>query len=385
MAKKNTNLHNAKKAKNDEFYTQLSDIEKEMAHYKEFFKGKIVYCNCDDARESNFFKFFANNFESLGLKKLISTGFKENGKGVKLVYEGDKNSNFMVDDEEIAVTELEGNGDFRSEECIELLKECDVVVTNPPFSLFREYVAQLMEYGKKFLIIGEQNALTYKEIFPYVKANQLWWGASIHSGDRKFYVPDNYPLNASTCGVDEDGKRFVRVKGIRWWTNIENTTHSTPMDLFKKYSADEYPKYDNYDAINVDKTADIPMDYEGVMGVPITFFDKYCPTQFEIVGLDRYVEDNPRYGHRFHINGKETYARILIRRKENEEIVETSTDKDKRTAYEKQNGICPICGTHHEIEEMEGDHIIPWSKGGKTTIDNLQMLCKKCNREKSNI
>ena len=385
MAKKNTNLHNAKKAKNDEFYTQLSDIEKEMAHYKEFFKGKIVYCNCDDARESNFFKFFANNFESLGLKKLISTGFKENGKGVKLVYEGDKNSNFMVDDAEVAVTELEGNGDFRSEECIELLKECDVVVTNPPFSLFREYVAQLMEYGKKFLIIGEQNALTYKEIFPYVKANQLWWGASIHSGDRKFYVPDNYPLNASTCGVDEDGKRFVRVKGIRWWTNIENTTHSTPMDLFKKYSADEYPKYDNYDAINVDKTADIPMDYEGVMGVPITFFDKYCPTQFEIVGLDRYVEDNPRYGHRFHINGKETYARILIRRKENEEIVETSTDKDKRTAYEKQNGICPICGTHHEIEEMEGDHIIPWSKGGKTTIDNLQMLCKKCNREKSNI
>ena len=315
MAKKNTNLHNAKKAKNDEFYTQLSDIEKEMAHYKEFFKGKIVYCNCDDARDSNFFKFFANNFESLGLKKLITTGYKADGKGVKLVYEGDKNGNFIVDDAEVAVTELEGNGDFRSEECVELLKECDVVVTNPPFSLFREYVAQLMEYGKKFIIIGEQNALTYKEIFPYVKANQLWWGASIHSGDRKFYVPDNYPLNASTCGVDEDGKRFVRVKGIRWWTNIENTTHSTPMDLFKNYSADEYPKYDNYDAINVDKTADIPMDYDGVMGVPITFFDKYCPTQFEILGIAnnvRWIGDFPCLTI---IKGEKVYNRILIRRR----------------------------------------------------------------------
>lgn len=309
----NNNLTLAKKAKNDEFYTQLTDIEKEMRHYKEFFKGKVVYCNCDDARESNFFKYFSLNFEHLGLKKLIATGFKADGKGVVLVYEGDKNGNRIVDDNEIIVSELNGNGDFRSAECVEFLKECDVVVTNPPFSLFREYVAQLMEYGKKFLIIGEQNALTYKEIFPYVKANQLWWGASIHSGDRKFYVPDNYPLNAATCGVDENGKRFIRVKGIRWWTNIENTTHSTPMDLYRKYNETDYPKYDNYDAINVDKTSDIPMDYEGVMGVPITFFDKYCPSQFEIVGLDRYVEDNPKYGHRFTINNKETYARILIK------------------------------------------------------------------------
>lgn len=322
MAQKNTNLHNAKKARNDEFYTQLSDIEKEMAHYKDFFKGKIVYCNCDDARESNFFKFFSNNFESLGLKKLITTGYKAEGKGVKLVYEGDKNGNFMVDDAEVVMTELEGNGDFRSEECIELLKECDVVVTNPPFSLFREYVAQLMKYGKKFIIIGEQNALTYKEIFPYIKNNELWWGASIHSGDRKFYVPDNYPLNAATCGIDEDGKRFVRVKGIRWWTNIENTTHSTPMDLFKKYSADEYPKYDNYDAINVDKTADIPMDYDGVMGVPITFLDKYCPTQFEIVDINPHfytlVEQGlpkPKQLSLASYGKKDPYARILIRRK----------------------------------------------------------------------
>ena len=317
----NKNLTNAKKAKNDEFYTQLTDIEKEMRHYKPFFKDKVVYCNCDDARDSNFFKYFSLNFEHLGLKKLICTGYKENGRGVVLVYEGDKNGNHIVDNEEITVTELKGNGDFRSEECIEFLKEADVVVTNPPFSLFREYVAQLMEYDKKFLIIGEQNALTYKEIFPYIKNNLLWWGASIHSGDRKFYVPDTYPLNASTCGIDEHGKRFVRVKGIRWWTNIENTTHSTPMDLYKKYNVDEYPKYDKYDAIEVSKTCDIPMDYDGVMGVPITFFDKYCPSQFEIVDARDYTNIDRLKNKTTYlikdkdgtINGKPTYARILIR------------------------------------------------------------------------
>lgn len=311
---KNANLHAAKTAKNDEFYTMLTDIEKEMAHYKEFFKGKVVYCNCDDARESNFFKYFSLNFEHLGLKKLICTGYKADGKGVVLTYEGDKNGNRKVDDEEVEVRELNGNGDFRSEECIEYLKEADVVVTNPPFSLFREYVAQLMDYGKKFIIIGEQNALTYKEIFPYIKENKLWWGKSIHSGDRKFYVPNNYPLNASTCGIDEDGKRFVNVKGIRWWTNVEEVVCKEPLDLICKYNPTDYPKYDNYDAIEVGKTKDIPCDYDGVMGVPITFLDKYCPSQFEIVGLDRYVEDNPHYGHRFTINGKETYARILIRK-----------------------------------------------------------------------
>ena len=297
MAKKNTNLCNARTAKNDEFYTQLSDIEKEMAHYKDFFKGKIVYCNCDDARESNFFKFFSNNFESLGLKKLITTGYKADGKGVKLVYEGDKNGNFMVDDAEVVVTELEGNGDFRSEECIELLKECDVVVTNPPFSLFREYVAQLIKYGKKFLIIGNKNAITYKEIFPYIKNNELWLG-----------------MNWAKDFVQPNGE-VKKFGNICWYTNIGHARRNTPLDLYKKYSADEYPKYDNYDAIEVSKVSEIPTNYEGVMGVPITFLDKYCPTQFEIVGLDRYVEDNPHYGHRFHINGKETYARILIRRK----------------------------------------------------------------------
>ena len=316
MAKKNTNLHNAKKAKNDEFYTQLSDIEKEMAHYKEFFKGKIVYCNCDDARESNFFKFFANNFESLGLKKLISTGFKENGKGVKLVYEGDKNGNFMVDDEEVAVTELEGNGDFRSEECVELLKECDVVVTNPPFSLFREYVAQLMEYGKKFIIVGNGNAVTYKEIFPYIKNNELWIGASKGIGGKfSFIVPNDYD---NKFVYEENGVRLGQVNSACWFTNISHTKRNTPLDLYKKYSADEYPKYDNYNAIE-SKTAEIPMDYDGVIGVPITFLDKYCPTQFEIIGLMSGAKgENLTNGTdgraKFYVNGKGVYARILIKK-----------------------------------------------------------------------
>lgn len=304
MANKNTNLHNAKKAKNDEFYTQLSDIEKEMAHYKDFFKGKIVYCNCDDARDSNFFKFFANNFESLGLKKLISTGYKENGKGTKLVYEGDKNGNFMVDDSEIAITELEGNGDFRSEECIELLKECDVVVTNPPFSLFREYVAQLMKYGKKFLIIGSMNAITYKEIFPYIKNNELWLGMN--------WVKDFVQPNGEV-------KKFGN---ICWYTNIGHSRRNTELDLYRKYNETNYPKYDNYDAIEVSRVENIPMDYDRVMGVPITFLDKYCPTQFEIVGATESEGkgfSNGLFDETFKItqplvNGNRIYKRLFIKR-----------------------------------------------------------------------
>ena len=310
----NANLTNAKKAKCDEFYTQLTDIEKEMRHYKDFFKGKVVYCNCDDARESNFFKYFSLNFEHLGLKKLISTGFKADGKGVVLIYEGDKNGNRIVDNEEIIVNELEGNGDFRSAECIEYLKECDVVVTNPPFSLFREYVAQLMEYGKKFLIIGNQNAITYKEIFPYIKNNELWLGLSMNGSNRWFQAPDDYEVKENAAGYKViDGKKYYFVNGVTWFTNIPHNKRNEELDLYRKYNETDYPQYDNYCAIDVSKVADIPMDYEGVMGVPITFLYKYNPSQFEIVGLDRYVEDNPKYGHRFTINGKETYARILIK------------------------------------------------------------------------
>ena len=266
MAQKNTNLHNAKTAKNDEFYTQLSDIEKEMAHYKDFFKGKIVYCNCDDARESNFFKFFSNNFESLGLKKLITTGYKAEGKGVKLVYEGDKNGDFMVDDAEVVMTELEGNGDFRSEECIELLKECDVVVTNPPFSLFRKYVSHLMKYGKKFLIIGNMNAITYKEIFPYIKNNELWLGCKGLGTDFFFNVPNDYKEELMATKTQGGGWRIIdgevvgRVANACWFTNINHTKRNAPLDLYRKYSSEDYPKYDNYLGFNVDKVADIPVN-----------------------------------------------------------------------------------------------------------------------------
>ena len=255
----NTNLTKAKKTKCDEFYTQLTDIEKEMRHYKDFFKGKIVYCNCDDARESNFFKYFSLNFEHLGLKKLISTGFKADGKGVVLVYEGDKNGNRQVDNDEIIVSELEGNGDFRSAECIEFLKECDVVVTNPPFSLFREYVAQLMEYGKKFLIIGNMNAITYKEIFPYIKNNELWWGCSLHGTKCHFIVPNSYE---GSNVFEDNGVRYGKVNNAIWFTNIDHNKRNEELDLYRKYDADAYPKYDNYDAIEVSKVSEIPMDYE---------------------------------------------------------------------------------------------------------------------------
>ena len=293
----NANLTNAKKAKNDEFYTQLTDIEKEMRHYKDFFKGKVVYCNCDDAKESNFFKYFSLNFEHLGLKKLISTGFKADGKGVVLIYEGDKNGNRIVEDSEIVTKELEGNGDFRSAECIEFLKECDVVVTNPPFSLFREYVAQLMDYGKKFLIIGSMNAITYKEIFPYIKNNELWLGMN--------WIKDFVQPNGEI-------KKFGN---ICWYTNIDHKKHNEPLDLYRKYDATAYPKYDNYDAIEVSKVSEIPMDYEGVMGVPITFLDKYCPSQFEIVAqMANTNVDKYNFGYPF-VFGKKKYARILIRRK----------------------------------------------------------------------
>ena len=302
---KNNNLHTAKTAKNDEFYTMLTDIEKEMRYYKDFFKGKVVYCNCDDARESNFFKYFSLNFEFLGLKKLISTGYKADGKGVVLVYEGDKNGNRRVDNEEIIVNELNGDGDFRSEECIEYLKECDVVVTNPPFSLFREYVKQLMDYGKKFIIIGNQNAITYKEIFHYIKNNQLWLGMNFV---KSFEKPNG------------DIQKFGN---ISWFTNIENKKRTQPIDLYKRYSFEEYPKYDNYDAIEVGRVDEIPMDYDGVMGVPITFLYKYNPTQFEIIGMSASAGYNkdivgiPFIGEkdaRCLINGKNVYARILIRK-----------------------------------------------------------------------
>lgn len=320
----NKNLHSANKAKKDEFYTQLVDIENELKHYKSHFEGKTVLCNCDDPRVSNFFKYFSYNFEHFKLKRLISTCYKSqecdlfstnsSEKAIWLEYFGDHNGNSIPNPEEIGIKEFKGDGDFRSAECVELLKQADIVVTNPPFSLFREYVAQLMKYEKKFLIIGNVNAITYKDCFSLIKENKIWLGASIHSGDREFGVPSDYPLNAAGCRTDENGNKYIRVKGVRWFTNLDYSKRHEDFVFYKKYDAEEFPKYDNYDAINVDKTADIPMDFDGVMGVPITFLDKYNPEQFEIKGIDRYVEDNPNYGHRFSINGKEIYARILIRK-----------------------------------------------------------------------
>lgn len=313
---KNENLITAKNAKKDEFYTQLEDINAEMIYYESQLKGKTILMNCDDPTWSNFWRYFHIEFERLGLKKIISTHYEAGETpSYKMEYEGGNDEDFEVG----IRTELAQNGDFRSSECIELLKEADIVVTNPPFSLFRDYVGLLMEHKKKFIIIGNVNALTYKEIFPLIKANKLWFGASIHSGDRKFYVPDDYPLNASGCGIDADGKRFIRVKGVRWYTNMDYAARHKDLETVYLYSKKDelypelYPKYDNYDAINVDKTNEIPMDYKGIMGVPITFLDKYNPEQFEIVGNEYSLNIDKGRGY---ISGKRMYSRIFIRRKE---------------------------------------------------------------------
>ena len=290
----NRNLHAAKNAKKDKFYTQLVDIENELKHYSSHFIGKVVYCNCDDPRFSNFFRYFAHNFERLGLKKLITTCYKSQNRdlfsqhdceqAIYLEYTGDTNQNRIPDLEEIGVKPLSGDGDFRSPESVALLKQADIVVTNPPFSLFREYVAQLVEYDKKFVIIGNMNAITYRDIFPLIRENKLWFGPSIYSGDREFGVPEDYPLKAAGFRINEKGEKFIRVKGVRWFTNLDIAKRHEDLILYKTYSAEEYPEYDNYKAINVNKTREIPMDYPGAMGVPITFLDKYNPEQFEIIG-----------------------------------------------------------------------------------------------------
>ncbi|MFA5144547.1 MAG: adenine-specific methyltransferase EcoRI family protein [Candidatus Omnitrophota bacterium] len=282
----NKNLHKASQEKKDEFYTQLGDIENELKYYKEQFRGKVVFCNCDDPRESNFVKYFSMNFEHLGLKKLIATHYKEANlfsqePPYKLEYTGDKNGNRTPDPSEF-ITEMIGTGDFRSVECIELLKEADIVVTNPPFSLFREYVAQLVKYKKGFLIIGNTNSLTYKEIFKLIKDNKLRTGYTNFNVGMFFIVPDDWE---HFHHIDENGKKIVRVSTSCWFTNLVVEKHKQDITLYKKYSRKEYPKYYNYDAINVDKYTDIPCDYDGAIGVPVTFLDKYNPNQFEVIGL----------------------------------------------------------------------------------------------------
>ena len=323
----NANLTQAKKAKKDEFYTQLADIERELSHYKEHFRGKTVLCNCDDPRISNFFRYFAYNFEHLGLKRLITTCYKNQNtdlfsmntceQAIWLEYFGDKNGDKIPNPDEIGIHNFKGDGDFRSAECIELLKQADIVVTNPPFSLFREYVAQLIEYDKKFVIIGHQNAITYKEIFPLIKENKIWLGYGFKGGAGHFI--SKYE-DTATAGDHREG--MIRVSGVVWFTNLDIDKRHEDLILYKTYNPEDYPKYDNYDAINVDKTSDIPCDYDGVMGVPITFLYKYNPEQFDIIwttdrGGDGMIEHLKLPHTRFDapvVNGNGMYKRILIRK-----------------------------------------------------------------------
>jgi hypothetical protein len=297
MARKATNkdLNAAKTGKNDEFYTRLPDIERELKHYKKHFKGKVVLSNCDDPWVSNFFVYFSQNFGKLRLKKLITTCYKnsqpnmfsehKSEKAVWLEYTGDKDGDRVPSPEEIGIKHLEGDGDFRSAECIKLLKRSNIVVTNPPFSLFREYVSQLVEYNKKFLIVGTWNAITYKGIFKSIKENKLWIGINSNRNFSGFIVPKHYPLHGTEARIDEDGNRIVSSNNTCWFTNMDLAKRHEDLVLYKTYSPDAYPRYDNYDAIEVSNTKDIPMDYAGVMGVPITFLNKYSPDQFEIVGM----------------------------------------------------------------------------------------------------
>ena len=323
---KNNNLHAAKAAKNDEFYTRYVDIENEIQKssngYRPFFKDKVVYCNCDDPEESNFWKYFKNVFDILKLKKLISTHYDKDGESsYKLEYDGKR----------VVKTELEGNGDFRSKECIELLKESDIVVTNPPFSLYREFVAQLIAYDKKFVIWANNNSVTYKEIFPLIKNNKMWLGCTCNKSCA-FAVPENYKYDEKITnkihraqeknGGKNDGKHYGVVPAISVFTNLDIPKRHEPIESAWEYEKGKelglYPKYDNYDAINIDKVCQIPLDYDGVMGVPITFLDQYCPEQFEIVGHEHDINGNMGIGvlhGQFEVNGQGKYKRILIRKK----------------------------------------------------------------------
>ena len=313
-------LKKAKMNKNDEFYTQFLDIESEMKHYKSHFKNKIVFCNCDDARVSNFFNYFVANFAELGIKKLITVGYKKQSdnsfdsseveSGSYFTYLGTKDETKKPHENDIIY--LNGDGDFRSDESIELLKQSDIVVTNPPFSLFREYVAQLIEYNKQFLIIGNINAITYKEIFTLIKGNKVWLGINLGRGISGFIVPEYYELYGTETKIDNYGNRIVSPNNCLWLTNLDNFKRHEDIPLTKKYYGNEieYPKYDNYNGINVNKTKDIPMDYKGCVGVPITFLHKFNPDQFEIIKFRKGDDEKD-----LTINGKYPYFRILIKNK----------------------------------------------------------------------
>jgi hypothetical protein len=319
MAKKdlNNNLNKAKSEKNDEFYTQLTDIEKELGHYKKHFKNKTVFCNCDDPEESNFWNYFALNFEFLGLKKLVSTHYEKEKPSYKLEIIKDINADGKINKLDTIKTKLKQNGDFRSPECVEILKEADIVITNPPFSLFREYVAQLMEYEKKFVIIGSLNAITYKEIFKLIKANKIWLGFKSTSQSMFFKTKNEEYANRVSSTRPEgswwrniNGQVHIGINNSCWFTNLDIKKRHEDAILYRTYNSNDYPKYDNYNAINVNTIKDIPMDYKGAIGVPITFLDKYNPEQFEIVRFRKGDDEKD-----LNINGKHPYFRILIKNK----------------------------------------------------------------------
>lgn len=338
---KQRSLGSAKAAKDDEFYTQLSDIEKELRHYRKHFKGKVVYLNCDDPRESEFFHYFSYNFEKLGLKKLIAACYKsqdmdlfsteDSERAIYLEYEGDKDGDRIPGRDEIDVQYFDGDGDFRSKESIALLEQADIVVTNPPFSLFREYVDQLIEYDKKFLIIGNMNAVTFKGIWSAIQEDQIWLGVTrTGTGQMWFRVSEDFPVKTGQR-TDEEGHRFQTIGNSAWFTNLDHAKRHEDQVLYKTYNPDDYPTYANYDAIEVGKVVDIPMDYPGAMGVPITFLGKYNPSQFEILGNSRIlgvsmseIADKGTYqqgGPRFYLpNGDGTfrrlYDRVVIRNKQ---------------------------------------------------------------------
>ena len=295
-----TLLDKAKLNKKDEFYTQLIDIEKEMVYYTKHFKDKIIYCNCDNPKMSNFWKYFYEHFHELKLKGLYATYY---GEGASL---------YIYDGKNVIVTPLQGNGDFRSDECEKILEQSDIVVTNPPFSLFREYISQLDRYNKDFLIISNINAITYKEVFPLIQANKIWLGIGFGRGISGFIVPKSYELYGTETIVHENGDQIISPNNCMWLTSLDNEKRHKPIKLVKKYKGNEkdYPFYDNYCGINVNKTKDIPSDYMGVMGVPITFLNKYDPEQFEIIKFRKGDDEKD-----LRVDGKATYFRILIKRK----------------------------------------------------------------------
>lgn len=336
----NKNLQKAKREKRDEFYTQIYDIENEIRYYTEWFKDKVVYCNCDDPRVSNFFHYFSYNFEFLGLERLVTSCYKnqqrdlfsnhDSERAIWLEYYGNTKGGKVPDVDDIGVNLFDHDGDFRSEESINLLNQADIVVTNPPFSLFREYVAQLVRYKKKYLIIGNKNAITYKEIFPLIKNNQMWVGHTPMGKDLLFDLPEDVAQELRTTKKEGSSYRIIdgSVKGRSqsiWFTNLDHKKRHDELPLYKRYSPAEYPRYDNYDAIEVGKTSEIPIDWYGAMGVPISFLDKHNPEQFEILGMDYDVKTgllphivNPRWKgklDRAYINGKRKYSRIIIRQR----------------------------------------------------------------------